>query len=281
MKATLLVLASAALHAAWNAILKRHPSPRLAGALILIIAALTASVPVLFSHEVAFPSGEAVLWTLAAGLGEAAYFIALARAMDASSLGVAYTITRGGSIVVVWPLSMIFFAERAGPLAAAGVALVVLGLVLTGLPPPGPRIPQRAAGIAWAAACAVFIAVVYVFYKKALGLGASRPALFAVSLLVAAPLNVLALGAGAPKRLLASFRATPITLFGAGVVCTASFLLFLGALHESGAGRVLTLRNTSVVFAHALAWLGGEAPPRAVLAGGALVVVGAALLGAG
>jgi uncharacterized membrane protein len=60
-----------------------------------------------------------------------------------------------------------------------------------------------------------------------------------------------------------------------------SFLMFLSALAESGAGRVLTLRNTSVVFAHAFAWLAGERPDRAQLLGGALVVLGAVVLGLG
>ncbi len=281
MNATLLVLASAVLHAAWNALLKRHASPRLAGALILTIAALTASVPALVSDAVAFPSRAALGWTLAAGLGEAAYFVTLARALDAAPLGIAYTITRGGSIVVVWPLSILLFHERAGLGAIAGVVLVLGGLVLTGMPSRGAPDPRRASGIAWAIACAVFIASVYLFYKRALGLGASPTALFAVSLLVAAPLNVVALGTGAPRRLWAALRESPGTLVGAGVVCTASFLLFLGALHESGAGRVLTLRNTSVVFAHAFAWMSGVVPPRPVLMGAALVVAGAALLGSG
>jgi multidrug transporter EmrE-like cation transporter len=164
--ATLLVLASAALHAAWNAVLKRHPSPRLAGALILIIASLAAAVPAAMAPEVAFPSRAAVLWTLAAGLGEAAYFVTLARALDAAPLGVAYTITRGGSIVLVWPLSVLFFHERAGAWAAVGVLAVLAGLVLTGFAPASP--PQGAerrgrAGVAWAAVCAVFIALVYIF----------------------------------------------------------------------------------------------------------------------
>ena len=284
MTATLLVIASAALHAAWNALLKRHPSPRLAGALILIIASLAASVPAVLAPEVAFPSRASFVWTLAAGLGEAAYFVTLARALDAAPLGVAYTITRGGSIVLVWPLSVLFFHERAGTWAILGVVAVVLGLALTGFAP-APRKEGAEggarAGVAWAAVCAVFIALVYIFYKQALTLGSSRTALFAVSLLVAAPLNVLALGRGAPQRLVAAMKATPGTLLVAGLVCTASFLLFLGALHDSGAGRVLTLRNTSVVFAHAFAWLGGVSAPRPVLVGGVLVVLGAVLLGGG
>ena len=44
----------------------------------------------------------------------------------------------------------------------------------------------------------------------------------------------------------------------AGLTCTASFLVFLQALAVTGAGAVLTLRNTSVLFAQAFAIWGGD-----------------------
>ena len=62
------------------------------------------------------------------------------------------------------------------------------------------------------------------------------------------------------------------------MVCAGSFLLFLAGLAATGAGAALTLRNTSVVFAQAIALLMGERPPRRQLAGAALVVLGASLV---
>jgi drug/metabolite transporter (DMT)-like permease len=67
----------------------------------------------------------------------------------------------------------------------------------------------------------------------------------------------------------------------AGAIATASFLLFLHGLARSGAGVALTLRNTSVVFAQALAAGIGERVPRRQLLGAILVVLGAALVAAG
>jgi drug/metabolite transporter (DMT)-like permease len=120
---------------------------------------------------------------------------------------------------------------------------------------------------------------VYLAYKRALALGAEPRALFAVSLLVAVPFNVAFLGARVRSLLAAELRARPWELVVAGAVCAVSFLLFLDALHTSGAGRVLTLRNTSVVFALLFGWMGGDRPRRFEAAGAGLVVVGAALLG--
>jgi len=46
----------------------------------------------------------------------------------------------------------------------------------------------------------------------------------------------------------------------------------------TGAGAVLTLRNTSVLFTQILALWGGEKPSARVMAGAVLVVGGALLL---
>jgi len=51
------------------------------------------------------------------------------------------------------------------------------------------------------------------------------------------------------------------------------------ALARGGAAYVFTLRNTSVLFATALAWLIGERPTHRALVGVGLVFVGAVALG--
>jgi uncharacterized membrane protein len=63
-----------------------------------------------------------------------------------------------------------------------------------------------------------------------------------------------------------------------GLMCGGSFLILMEALARGGAGYVLTLRNTSVLFAVAMAWWIGERPRRAEVAGAALVAAGATLL---
>jgi uncharacterized membrane protein len=63
----------------------------------------------------------------------------------------------------------------------------------------------------------------------------------------------------------------------AGVACTASFVVFLHALAIAGAGWVLTMRNTSILFAQGFALLIGERLSRRQLAGAVLVALGALL----
>jgi uncharacterized membrane protein len=61
-------------------------------------------------------------------------------------------------------------------------------------------------------------------------------------------------------------------------VCGGSFLILMEALAAGGAGFVLTLRNTSVLFAVGLAWAIGDPPRRPQIAGAVLVAAGAVLM---
>jgi uncharacterized membrane protein len=272
----LLVLLSALLHALWNALIKRERDTEAATVGVLISAAVTATIVAAISAVGggAFPGARAFAWALAAGLGEGFYFLTLGRALARAPLGLAYTVARGGAIVAVWPLSVWLLGEPLTSAAAGGALLVLMGLVTTG----GAERARFAAGLGWSAACALSITGYHLAYKQALGAGARPSALFAVSLVLALALNLWRLP-DARQRLaqLARTRLPPLLL--GGLLCTAAFLILLHALAGAGAGAVLTLRNTSVVFAQLLGALLGESlRPRQVL-GGLLVVAGAILIG--
>ena len=58
----------------------------------------------------------------------------------------------------------------------------------------------------------------------------------------------------------------------------AGFSVFLFGMRSAGAGAVLTLRNTSILFAQVFALVLGERPKRLAVVGAVLVTGGAALL---
>jgi uncharacterized membrane protein len=64
----------------------------------------------------------------------------------------------------------------------------------------------------------------------------------------------------------------------AGVIGSAGFLVFLTAMSRAGAGVVLTLRNTSILFAQVLAAVHGERPRPLGIVGAVLVTLGAITL---
>jgi drug/metabolite transporter (DMT)-like permease len=272
----LLVLASAFLHALWNALLKREADKDVAGAAVVGVAELAAIAAAigttLVTARAPFPDAATVAWSAAAGVFEAGYFVTLVVALERAPLGVAYTVSRGVAIVAVWPLSVLWLGEPVTGLVVGGTALVMAGLLATA-PVTGTR------GLGVAVLCGAFIAGYHLCYKRAMSTGPNAAAVFAVSLGVAFPLNVARLGrarAGALRRELAR---RPFALLGVGILCGASFLLFLGALGGSGAGFVLTLRNTSIVFAAVLGWAIADPPPLRQVIGAVLVAGGAILLG--
>jgi drug/metabolite transporter (DMT)-like permease len=273
--AVLLVIVSAMLHAAWNAIVKKDDEPRAAGLSVLMVATVLAVVVAASSSQVAFPEKRAFLWALGAGAFEGGYFAALGLALARGPLGPAYTIARGGAMLVTWPISVVFLGESFPWAARIGVLLIALGLTITAL---HPRERATAAALGWAMVSAVCIGGYHLCYKLALGLHAEPAALFALALGCALPINAACVGSQAWRGSLAALQRNPLRIAVGGASCTASFLLFLKALALSGAGAVLTLRNTSVLFAQVLAVWGGERLSRRSLGGALLVVGGAALL---
>jgi drug/metabolite transporter (DMT)-like permease len=271
------VLGSALLHAAWNALLRGHPDKRAGGVAVVaigaVIAAITACVAVAVTGRAPFPGGAGLVATLIAGIFEAGYLISLSRGLAVGTLGPVYTVSRGGSLLVVWPLSVALFGEHVGAFSIAGTVVLLGGLIVTGMEQ---GVPKKA--LAWAISTAACIAGYHLVYKVALDAGAMPPAVFAVAIGLAVPVQAAVQRVG-PRGALAAIRVQPAATIGAGILCTASFIVFLIALRASGAGSVLILRNTSVVFALGFGALIGDRPSRRQITGAVLVAIGAVLVG--
>jgi drug/metabolite transporter (DMT)-like permease len=272
--ALLLVLASAALHALWNALLKGARDPEAASLGILAAAILATASLLPWVPGPLFPRPAALAWALTAGIAEGCYFGTLGRALARAPLGWSYAWMRGGALLLVWPVSVLCLGEALQPLSAPSVAAVCLGLALMGARSVRGVGPD---GLFWAGVTGVAIAGYTLCYKASLAHGANPVALFATSMAVALLLQ-LAARRHAPNRfgLAGAGRAgLGLTVLG-GLLCSASFLLYLKALALQGAGAVTTLRNTSIVFALVFARVLGEKPPPRHWAGAVLVAAGAA-----
>jgi multidrug transporter EmrE-like cation transporter len=158
------VLASAFLHAAWNAILKREGEPEVAATGVFSVCAVGALAAMLVDGG-GFPNIASFGWSAASGLFEAGYIISLARALSRAPLGVVYTVSRGGSLVGVWPISIAFLGEHATVPALAGAGLVLLGLVATGVGQDRGAGRTDPGGVFWAAVSALNIAAYHIGYK--------------------------------------------------------------------------------------------------------------------
>ncbi len=254
--------------------LKREQDKDRALIAAVTIAALFATLVALGRGGTAFPKPAALGWALAAGALEQIYFLGLARALERGPLGPVYTISRGGAVLVVYPLSVLLFGELVSVPSLIGSALVVLGLVLSGVRTSDGR-PMTSAAISWAATCAVAIAGYHLAYKAALDAGGASSAVFAVSMSFASAINWFRAGTTGRRAIVALVRASRARIVLMGLLCGGSFLMLIEALATGGAGYALTLRNTSVLFAVGLAWAIGEKPRLATAIGAALVAGGA------
>jgi drug/metabolite transporter (DMT)-like permease len=278
-----LVLLSAFLHALWNALLRLETAKDRSLVAATIFATAFAAVVAGARWglgEVPFTSIRGLGFAVVAGVCEASYFATLAAAMERGNLGTVYTISRGGAVLVVWPLSALLFAEVATLSSTMGSGLVLAGLVLCGLGARGGARGSQRGAVGWAVACAVSIAGYHLGYKASLQDGANPSACFALALGVSAALNVARLGRPARRELGAVIRSRWPRLVVMGLVCAGSFLLLMEALVVGGSGFVLTLRNTSVLFSVGMARWIGERPTWRELAGAALVAAGAAVMAA-
>jgi len=84
------------------------------------------------------------------------YFASLAKALELGTLGTVYTISRGGSVVLVWPLSVVLFGRGVTTAAAIGSLVVLGGLGLCGTGDSTARVgPTRRPRDRVAIACAI------------------------------------------------------------------------------------------------------------------------------
>jgi drug/metabolite transporter (DMT)-like permease len=270
----LLVLASAFLHALWSAGVRIEPDKDRGVVIGVAIAGAVATLAAVVTGSRL--TTDAALWSTVAGIIEALYFWTLARALTEGPLGPVYTVARGGAVLLVWPASIAVWHEPLTATGIAGSAIVLGGLVLSG----AERGASRSA-IAWAVACAASIAGYHLAYKAALVEDGDPAAVFALSLIVATAINAIRLGRDGRRAARVVLAARWQRLVAIGAVCSVAFLLFIQALVDGGAGLVLTLRNTSVVFATVLAATIGDRPGGRQIAGAALVAAGAIVLGLG
>jgi drug/metabolite transporter (DMT)-like permease len=132
-----LVLVAAVLHAGWNVLLKTS-GDTLATAFRLQAIGTAILLPVGIGAWLANgrPAVPAVAIWLAIGSGaiEAAYFVFLAQAYRRGALSLVYPLARGSAPLLAVAIGIGLLGERPAPLALAGVACLLAGILLVARP---------------------------------------------------------------------------------------------------------------------------------------------------
>ncbi|VXC71138.1 EamA family transporter [Pseudomonas sp. 8Z] len=241
----LAVIAAAALHAGWNAILKVGLDRFLTATLIQIGAGLVAlcALPL-----VAVPQGAAWPWIALSALLHVGYNIFLARAYQYGDLGQVYPIARGSSPLMVALLALLLVHDPLSSTQLFGILVLVAGIWLMALRGGQHRAPHPAMLF-----CAVMTALFIAGYTLSDAVGARTNGdalsyslwLFSVNGVVMAA--VLAVSRG-PRAFLALGPHWRGGLAG-GAMSMAAYSIVIWAMTQAPVALVSALRETSVVFA--------------------------------
>lgn len=268
-----LVLLAAALHASWNALAKGGGDPLVflwIANCVATVALAPVALAVLMADGVAagaapFVGASMVLHSL--------YFYALARSYRSGQYSVVYPIARGLGVALVPVVAFAALGERVSLLGAAGVVLVVAGILgLHGIPhatAPGAT-PGRRVGPAtvWALATGLTIAAYSVVDKG----GATRvsPFLYLALTEVGTILILLPAVLRARRRIGEEWRESWRAVLFAGVASAGAYVMVLYAFQTSKTGYVVAAREFSIVLSALIGalWLReGRLGPRLVGAG--------------
>jgi drug/metabolite transporter (DMT)-like permease len=267
-------LGSALLHAVWNAAARARPDPGQGLAMVVYAAGIIA-IPVL--ALTGLPARESWPWLLAGLAFNTVSLRLLMAAYRSAPFSVAYPIARGFAPLLVTAAAFLIAAEQPSPLALGGIAGISCGLVLlaartlhTGTTP--------AIGVGIALASSAFAAGYITMDAIAVRLSGGVVAYgLAVALLNAITLGVWNALEGHPPWRIAARD------WGFGLLaCIASFssyMLILYAFAHGPTGPVSALRETSVLFATAIAaWLLKERVGPYEWLSAAMVVAGIAMI---
>lgn len=265
------VLCAALLHAGWNAAIKAEPDKLLASMAVSTgAAALGAAALVLMP----LPDPASWPFILASTALHVAYYQLLSRTYGQADISLAYPLMRGSAPVLVALASA--WAEPLHPVQGMAVALVCLGAVAACFGGTG-RLSRRAVGLA------LLTALVIAAYTLVDGLGVRRsgaPASYTAALFLLSGVAVpLACRRQLGGRLPAYLAARPMLALAGGLATGGSYAIVLWAMTQAPVAVVAALRETSIVFAVAIAaWVLRERVGRARVLGALLIAGGAATL---
>ncbi|MBM4382510.1 MAG: hypothetical protein FJ091_03980 [Deltaproteobacteria bacterium] len=241
------MLASALLHASWNAWVKARPDPY--GALV-VLGVAAAWPNVLLLAWAGLPDHAAWGWVaLTVALSVPAQAL-LGRAYHEGDFAVAYPIVRGMNPLVIALAAIPLFGEQLAPLGFAGVAGISFGIALLGWEAARRSRTISARGVAFAALSALVTAGAAL--TDTLGARAAN-APFSYGPLIAIG-NAVAMAAYQSHRIHVGRTIAAhwqLALFGP-LLSTASYQLAMWSIVRAPAGLVISLRETSMLFAVAI-----------------------------
>lgn len=267
-----IVLFAALLHASWNSIVKGAPDKLLT---TILVAASAAVISALALPFLAQPARESWPFLAASTVLQVGYYLLVARAYRGADMSQAYPLMRGTAPLIVALVSRFWLHEHLSTAAWAGVALIcggVLSLALAGRGTSGKGVR--------AALLNAFVIAGYTLIDGAGVRASAAPAAYTLwlNLLSGAPLLIWVLAARW-RTFLPYARANLHFGIIGGLGTLTSYGLALWAMTHAPVAVIAALRETSILFAAAIAvFVLREKPTPARIASALLIAAGAVVL---
>jgi uncharacterized membrane protein len=253
-----IVLLAALLHASWNALVKAGRDKYLSSLLVACGAGLV-SLPLL--PLVAAPAPQSWPWLLASACCQVIYYRLLAAAYKHGDMSQAYPLMRGAAPLLVALASVPLLGERLHPRQDLAVMLIcggVLTLTILRGASVGADTGANRQARRRATAYALLNAAVIATYTMIDGIGVRRsgaPAAYTMWLFVLTAALLLLCSTQRWRELPAYARSHLQVLLLGGSGTLASYGLALWAMTQAPVAAVAALRETSILFAAAIAAL--------------------------
>ena len=271
-----LLLGAAAMHAAWNAVVKASGDPLIAIALVTAGSGTAAIVLLPFIGWQVAP--EAWIWIAGSALAHILYRLALVRGYEIGEMSLVYPIARGSAPLLTALIGVTILSEPVSRLAFAGILTIAAGVI--GIAMASRRLAVNTAAIGFALLTAMLITT----YTYLDGFGArvsgNASAYTALLFVIDTPaMLVIALWRRGPDRVVAVFRRTWAISLGGGFLSFLSYWIAIWAMTQIPIPLVAALRETSIAFGALIAviFLGERVTPVRIAATLA-ILSGAALL---
>ncbi|MCJ8144255.1 EamA family transporter [Ancylobacter sp. A5.8] len=270
----LAVLAAAAMHAGWNAILKIRLDPFLAVVLVNAACGIIALPPALYFG---LPELHVWPWIIASILIHLVYYLTLSGAYRLADMGLVYPIARGSAPLMTTILSLLLLGEDIDLQGLGGVLLLTLGILSIAWGRAGAKFDRTALRLALV--CGVSITA----YTLVDGLGArsaASPHLYSAWLFVMDSIMITAFAlAWKGPRALKPVLGFIGPGFAGGAMSLSAYWISIWAMTRAPIGLVAAVRESSVLFGAVIAVVVLREPLRRerILAAG-LIVAGLMLI---
>ena len=248
------MLISGFLHAAWNLLAKRASADASGPAFVWLYSALSTVIFAPLAAGVFIGGGRlgalGLLFVFGTGALHIGYFILLQKGYQVGDLSVVYPLARGTGPLLASGTAILLLGERAGPVAWAGILLIVGGVFLLAREPDGggrsPR--ERRLGVVFGLLTGAFIAAYTLWDKHAVAAISLSPVLYYWGSLLVQTVVLLPVALRRREEIRGAWGARRPEALGVAVLSPVAYLLVLTALVFAPVSRVAPAREIGILF---------------------------------